>query len=213
MQMMRVTNRHLVCLFLKAQALTWLALGKHAKALSLLDHILGLLPENRHALASRAHVLVQLNRMDESVLNLQQLTGMAGSKTQMGTTWFNLAYVLQQKGRHEEACSAFENAVLHCPWLGQAWYGLGLSLIQQCKLHAARNAMKQTTILQPMAPHGWYQLAHVDLALGEPEKVMQVVEHLRRFEPKVARQLELDIQQYADASNRQENGLAHVNLC
>ena len=213
MQMMRVTNRRLVCLFLKAQALTWLALGKHVKALSLLDHILGFLPEDRHALASRAHVLVQLNRLDESVLNLQQLAGMAGSKAQKGTTWFNLAYVLQQKGHHEEACSAFENAVLHCPWLGQAWYGLGLSLIQQRKLNAARNAIKQTTILQPMAPHGWYQLAHVDLALEEPEKARQVLDHLRRFEPKVARQLELDIQQYADTSNSQQNGRSHVNLC
>lgn len=213
MQMMRVTYRHLVCLFLKAQALIWLVLGKHEKALSRFDHILGIFPKDRHALASRAHLLVQLNRLDESVLNLQQLAGIAGSKAQMGTTWFNLAYVLQQKGRHEEACPAFENAVLHCPWLGQAWYGLGLSLIQQRKLHAARNAIKQTTILQPMAPHGWYQLAHVDLALGEPEKALRVLDHLRRFEPKVARQLELDIQQYADASNRQQNGLVHVNMC
>lgn len=213
MQMMRLISEHFVCLFLKAQALTLLVLGKHVKALCRFDHILGLWPANRYALASRAHVLMQLNRLDESVLNLQQLTGIAGSKAQMGTTWFNLAYVLQQKGRHEEACPAFENAVLHCPWLGQAWYGLGLSLIQQRKLYAARNAIKQTTILQPMAPHGWYQLAHVELGLGEPEKARRVLDHLRRFEPKVAKQLELDIQQYADASNRQQNGRVHVNLC
>ena len=209
--MMRAISEHLVCLFLKSRALTLLAFGKHAKALSRFDHILKLWPTDRHALASRAHVLVQLNRLDESVLNLQQLTSIGSSKAQLGIAWFNLAYVLQQKGLHEKACPAFENAVLCCPALGQAWYGLGLSLIQQRKLQAARDAMKQTTILQPMAPHGWYQLAHVDLALGAPEEARRVLDHLGRFEPKVAKQLELDIEQYAYASNLQQNGLVHVN--
>ncbi len=199
---MRVRSQHLVYLLLKTQALALLALGQHAKALSRFERMLELLPADRYALASRAHVLVQLNRLDESVLNLQQLTGVAGSKVQLGAAWFNLAYVLQQKGRHDEACPAFENAVGHCPGMDQAWYGLGLVLIRQGRLHEARNALKQATTLQPMAPHGWYRLAHVDLALGAPEEALRVLEHLCQFEPKVGMQLKRDIERYVSLENR-----------
>jgi len=211
MQVMRVFPQHLVYFLLKTQALALLALGKHAKALSRFDRMLELCPADRHALASRAHVLVQLDRLDESIANLQQLTGIAGSKVQLGTAWFNLAYVLQQKGRHEEACPAFENAVEYCPGMDQAWYGLGLALIRLGRLHEARNALKQATSLQPMAPHGWYRLAHVDLALGAPEEALRVLDHLRKFEPKVGAQLEREIELYVLGSNRQNNGLTHDN--
>ena len=202
---MRAFRRYLLYLLLKTQALTLLALGKQAKALSRFDRMLELWPADRYALASRAYVLVQLNRLDESVLNLQQLTSVAGSKVQLGTAWFNLAYVFQQKGRHDEACPAFENAVEHCPGMDQAWYGLGLALIRQGRLHEARNALKQATSLQPMAPHGWYRLAHVDLALGAPEEALLVLDHLRRFEPKVGAQLERDIEQYSCLAKSSEN--------
>ncbi|MBG6074942.1 tetratricopeptide repeat protein [Polaromonas sp. CG_9.11] len=202
MQLRRVFSQYLVYLFLKTQALALLALSKHTKALSRFDRMLEFLPADRYALASRAHVLVQLNRLDESIKNLQQLTSIAGSKTQLGAAWFNLAYILQQKGRHDEACPAFENAVGHCPGMDQAWYGLGLVLIGQGKLHEARSALKQATTLQPMAPHGWYRLAHVELALGSPEDALRLLEHLRQFEPKVGAQLEQDIDQYVPWSNR-----------
>lgn len=212
MQVKPVLNQHLVYLFLKTQALVLLALGKHAKALSRFDRALELWPADCHALASRAYVLVYLNRLDESVLTLQQLTGTVASKVQKGTAWFNLAYVLQNKERHEEACPAFERAVEFCPNLDQAWYGLGLALIHQGRLHEARDALKQATSLQPMAPHGWYWLAHVDLALGAPEEAFQVLDHLRQFEPKVGAQLERDIEQYVSGSNRQKNESLHVNV-
>ena len=202
---------HLVCLFLKTQAVALLAFGKHAKALARFERILEFFPLDCHTLASRAHVLVQLSRLDESVLTLQQLTGMAGSAVQLGTAWFNLAYVLQQKGADDQACPAFENAVAHCPEMDQAWYGLGLALIRQGRLREARHALKQATNLQPMAPHGWYRLAHVDMALGAPDDALRVVDHLRQFEPKVGAQLERDIELYGRAANLEQNGLVHGN--
>ena len=208
---MRLLSQHLVCLLLKAQALALLACGKHTKALSRFDRMLALLPADRYALASRAHVLVQLNRLDESIVSLQQLTGIAGSKVQLGAAWFNLAYVLQQKGRHDEALFAFEHAVGHCPGMDQAWYGLALALIEQGRLREARDVLKKTTTLQPMAPHGWYRLGQVELALGAPEKALQVVDRLRQFEPKVAEQLKRDIGVCLPFLHRQQDGAAHGN--
>lgn len=206
---MRVFNQHLVCLLLKAQALALLACGKHAKALPRFDRMLVLVPADRYALASRAHVLVQLNRLDESIVNLQQLTRIAGSKEQLGAAWFNLGYVLKQKGRHGDAVCAFKHAVGYCPGMDQAWYGLALALIEQGRLHEARNMLIKTTTLQPMAPHGWYRLGQVELALGAPEKALQVVDRLRQFEPRVAAQLKRDIGVDVPFLNRQRDGTAY----
>jgi len=38
--------------------------------------------------------------------------------------------------------------------------------------------------------HGWYQLARVHVDRHEPEEARKIIQHLHRFEPKVAAQLE-----------------------
>lgn len=205
-------NQNFGYLLLKAQALVLLLLRKHPQALSRFDRMLALLPTDRYALASRAHALVQLGRLDESIVSLQQLTRLSGSPAQQGAVWFNLGYVLQQNGRHADACPAFENAVGHCPGMDQAWYGLALALIEQGKLREARRALKKTTTLQPMAPHGWYRLAQVDLALGAPEKALQVADHLHQFEPKVAAQLKRDIGLALSLPNCRQDQAANDNV-
>jgi hypothetical protein len=41
-----------------------------------------------------------------------------------------------------------------------------------------------------MSPFGWYQLARVHVDRQDPEEAVKVIRHLKRFEPKVAAQLE-----------------------
>jgi predicted Zn-dependent protease len=74
--------------------------------------------------------------------------------------------------------------------LDQAWYGLALVLIQARRFEEAAEALQKNTALQPLSPYGWYRLAQVWLALGQPGKARKVIAHLRRFEPRVAAQLE-----------------------
>ena len=206
MQMILSVKRRFLCLFLRAQAMVLLALGQRAGALSRFDRMLGLLPMDRYALASRAHVLVQLNRLDESIASLQQLACLTGPPAQQAAAWFNLGYVLQQAGRHEQARPAFENAIGQNPCMDRAWYGLALVLIHQRQFHEAKQALKKNTALQPMSPYGWYRLAEVNMALGEPEEVRKVIDHLRRFEPRVAAQLERDISLGDSAHLQASNG-------
>jgi tetratricopeptide (TPR) repeat protein len=204
-------NRRFLYLLLRMQALGLLALGQRAGALSRFDRMLMLLPMDRYALASRAHVLAQLKRLDDAIASLQQLTQLNGLQMQQAVAWFNLGYVLQQAGRHEQARPAFENAIEHHPGMDRAWYGLALVLMHQRQFHEAKQALKKTTALQPMSPYGWFRLAEVNLALGEPEKARKVMAHLRQFEPRVAAQLERQIglgdSVHLQASNR--HGPAH----
>lgn len=174
-------------IFLKAQALLLLAAGKRAAALPKFSQMLRLRPADPYALASRGHVEAQLDLMPEAIASLRQLTT---AWPQQAGGWFNLGYVLQQAGRHDEAGTAFERAVALDPRLDRAWYGLALVRIEQRRFEEAAEALQHNTALQPLGPYGWYRLAQVWLALGEQGKARKVIGHLRRFEPRVAAQLE-----------------------
>lgn len=191
--MTRLSRGRFRYFFLKVQAMVLLAFGHPAGALARFEQMVSGWPLDRYALASRAHVLVQLNRLEASIVSQQQLVDLPGSQAQLAVAWFNLGYLLQQAGRHDEARSSFEKATEFNPCMDRAWYGLALVLIHQQQFHEARQALKKNTALQPMSPHGWYRLAEVNLALGEPEKSRKVIDHLRQFEPRVAVQLEREI--------------------
>lgn len=172
---------------LKVRALVLLAFGKRSAALTSFDQMLQLRPADPYALASRGHVAAQLQFTEEAITSLQQLTAV---KPGQAAAWFNLGYVLQQAGRHDEARPAFERAVALDARLDAAWYGLALVHMQARRFEEAAEALQKNTALQPLSPYGWYRLAQVWLALGQPGKARKVIAHLRRFEPRVAAQLE-----------------------
>ena len=86
--------------------------------------------------------------------------------------------------------AAFRRALELNPKHDRALYGVALSLIATRRLEEAVAPLKQNTKLQPMSPYGWYQLARVQFELGRRDEAQKVLDHLQRFEPKVARQLE-----------------------
>jgi tetratricopeptide (TPR) repeat protein len=151
--------------------------------------MLSLRPADPYALASRGYLQAQMHRMHDAMDSLRQLTC---AWPQQASGWFNLAYVLQQAGRHDEAGPAFERALALDPRLDRAWYGLALVRIHQQRWQEAADALERNTALQPLGPYGWYQLAQVRLALGETGEARKVIAHLRRFEPRVAAQLECE---------------------
>jgi tetratricopeptide (TPR) repeat protein len=172
---------------LKAQALLLLAAGRRTAALPRFTQMLHLRPGDPYALASRGHLEAQLHHLEEAIASLREFTA---AWPQQAAGWFNLGYVLQQGGRHAEAGLAFERALRLDPRLDRAWYGLALVRIHQQRWGEAAEALERNTVLQPLGPHGWYRLTQVWLALGEAGKARKVIAHLRRFEPRVAAQLE-----------------------
>lgn len=176
--------------FLRTQALALPALGRLHAALACFEQLLRRQPLDRHALASRAHILAQLNRFPEAVLNLRVLVE---ALPQSANGWFNLGFALQQLGQQAEAVTAFRSALAIDPCLDRAWYGLALVLMDLRQFQAAKVALKNATSLQPMSPHGWFCLAQVREALGQHDEALKIIGHLRGFEPRVAAQLELTL--------------------
>jgi tetratricopeptide (TPR) repeat protein len=173
---------------LKLLAMGALVLGRRGAALDCLDRMLARWPADAYALASRAHVLAQQGRNEEALADARVLV-QAHPQRSAGD-WFNFAFLLDATARTDEAETAFRRALELDPKLDRAWYGLGLVLIRQQRFDDAVAALKRNTELQPMSPYGWYQLARVQLDRQRPEEARKIIRHLKKFEPKVAAQLE-----------------------
>ena len=89
--------------------------------------------------------------------------------------------------------------------MDRAWYGLALLLIRERRFDEAVVALKKNTELQPMSPFGWYQLARVHVDRQDPDEAVKVIRHLKRFEPKVAAQLERETGLSSAQSGAQTN--------
>ena len=126
-------------LVLKARAVLLLAAGKRTAALTIFERLLRLVPGDGCALASQAHVQMQLSQVDAAIASLQALTRIAGLAADEAVPWFNLGYALQQARRADDVRSALARN----PRLDRAWYGLALVLIEQRQFHGAVEALEK----------------------------------------------------------------------
>lgn len=171
----------------RLRAMVLLTFGLRDAAEDVFGDMLRRWPDDAYALASRAHLRAQSGRRSQAIADQQRLVEVHPGRS--AADWFNLAYLLDEAGRHDEAEPAFRRATEIDPQLDRAWYGLGLALIRQGHLDEAVAALKRNTELQPMSPYGWYQLARVQVDRAQPEEARKIIRHLKGFEPKVAEQL------------------------
>ena len=185
---MPLTSKPLAYWGLKARAIAELVVGRNAAAERSFDAMLAQWPADPYALSSRTMVRAQRGAREAAIADAQALV--AHHPVRSAADWFNLAYLLEDAGRYDEAIPAFRRAVELNPKLDRAWYGLGLTLIRLRRLDEAVEALERNTKLQPMSPYGWYQLARVHLDRQQPDETRKIIRHLQRFEPKVAAQLQ-----------------------
>ncbi|MDP3812713.1 MAG: tetratricopeptide repeat protein [Hydrogenophaga sp.] len=173
--------------FMQLQIRALVLFGQRLRALERVGDLLGSNAADSYALATRAHLLAELGDKTGAQQALQQLVA---AQPDQPAGWFNLGYLSEEMGHLEQAETAFRRATELDPQLDRAWYGLALSLIRQRRFDEAVTALRKNTELQPMSPYGWYQLARVHVDRQEPDEAAKIIRHLRKFEPKVAAQLE-----------------------
>jgi len=173
---------------MKCFAIGALVLGRRDAARDCFDRMLARWPTDAYALSSRAHVLAQQGRTEQALADARVLVRAHPQRS--AGDWFNLAFLLEATAQIDEAEKSFRRALELDPKLDRAWYGLGLVLIRQRRFDEAVAALKRNTELQPMSPYGWYQLARVQLDRQQPDEARKIIRHLKKFEPKVAAQLE-----------------------
>jgi tetratricopeptide (TPR) repeat protein len=102
---------------------------------------------------------------------------------------FNLGYTCDKSGALEDAVEAFQAATRLDPKLDRAWYGLGICHAKLGDHAAAAQALHEAAERQPMNPHAWYALGMAHHHLHQPDRVKEIVLHLHRFDPRMARHL------------------------
>ena len=156
-------------------------------ALEYYGRMLELDPGDPLALASIAFQTAQLGRKQRALAAFDRLLAV---RPEDAEAHFNRGFLLQELNDREGAMAAFRRAIALNPEHDRAHYGLALSLISARRLEEALVPLQKNTKLQPMSPYGWYQLDRVQHELGRTDETQQVLDHLAKFEPKIARQLE-----------------------
>jgi tetratricopeptide (TPR) repeat protein len=157
------------------------------RALAYYRRMLALDPDDALALGSIGFHCAQDGRNREALAMFDRVVAL---KPRDAEAHFDRGFLLQSLNDHDAAIAAFDRALAVNPDHDRAHYGKALSLISQRRLEEAVAPLKKNTKLQPMSPYGWYQLARVQHDLGRGEETQKILDHLARFEPKVARQLE-----------------------
>jgi len=104
-------------------------------------------------------------------------------------THFNLGFVLGEGNEPAEAVAAFAEAVRLNPNLDRAWYGMGLAHAKLGQHADAAKALEEAARLQPMNGEAWYQLGMAYHHADNGERLREVVEQLRGFDPRRSNQL------------------------
>lgn len=179
--------RHLSWIVMRAQVFALNLLGLHQQAVDRLRQMQAQRPDDFFVLTTLAHFLGQADQTRAEAITLLERALVQGPES--AALHFNLAYLLEQQRRMDEAEVSFRTAIAMDEKLDRAWYGLGLVLIQKGQADDALQALKRNTELQPMSPFGWYQLARLHVDRAEPDLAVAIIRHLQGFEPKVAEQL------------------------
>jgi Flp pilus assembly protein TadD len=170
------------------QAAAWLLLFRQRdRAMAVYRRMLAQDPRDALALASIGYHQAEAGEKRAALATFDRVVALEPRNAEYH---FNRGYLLQQLNDHDAAMSAFRTALDCNADHDRALYGLALSLIACRRLEEAVAPLKRNTKLQPMSPYGWYQLARVQWDLGRRDETQKIVDHLMRFEPKVARQLE-----------------------
>jgi tetratricopeptide (TPR) repeat protein len=146
-------------------------------------------PDFAKAASARASLLAAQQRFSEAAPLLHAVVHRSPSNA---AAWYNLGFVYDKLHDPAKAADAFRQAVELDPKLDRAWYGLGLALAGLEKHLEAAQALERAAQLEPMNGHIWYQLGMAWHAQHEADKVKGIVEHLDRFDRRMARQLVLD---------------------
>jgi tetratricopeptide (TPR) repeat protein len=163
-------------------------------ALEYYERMLAQDPRDVLALSTVGFQYAQLGRKREALATFDRLVAIAPGNAE---AQFNRGFLLQETGDHLAAMAAFRAALAANPDHDRAHYGLALSLIATGRPQEAIAPLVRNTELQPMSPYGWYQLARVHHELGHRGETQRILDHVAKFEPKIARQLERETGQKA----------------
>ena len=165
------------------------AFGRRESAIAAYADAVRSKPDFHRSLNRSAYLLASLERFAEAE---QQFRAVLRLDPRNAVAHFNLGFGLEKLGRHEQAVESFREATRLNPKIDRAWYGMGMCHAHLGQHAQAAKALEEAAMLQPMNPHAWYALGMAQHACRNPARVKEVILHLVRFDPRMARRLILE---------------------
>ena len=162
------------------------ALGRREGAIAAYADAANAKPEFDRPLNRIAYLLAGMERYGESEKYFRAVLKLDPGNA---VAHFNLGFVLEHLGRHQHAIESFREATRLGPKIDRAWYGMGLCHARLGQHAEAAKALEEAARLQPMNPHAWYALGMAYHASHNPKRVKEIILHLVRFDPRMARRL------------------------
>ncbi len=164
-------------------------LGDHERALTEYHEVFRRDPGFRKAANALAWRYASAERYTEAIRYFSEALKLEDKDAE---AHYNLGFVYAKNQQPREAIECFRSAVELRAVLDMAWYGMGLAHAVLGEHREAKEAFERAARLQPMAAPAWYQLGMACYHAHDPDRLHQVIHHLNRFDPKMARRLILE---------------------
>jgi tetratricopeptide (TPR) repeat protein len=165
--------------------------GDHAGALAAYHEAFRLDPAFRKAAVALGWRYAAAGRPAEAIRYFNEALRIDGADA---VIQYNLGFVYAQNRQPREAIEAFRAAVGLRPGLDPAWYGMGLAHATLGEHGEAMAAFEKAARLQPMSAPVWYQLGMASYHAHDADRLHQVIHHVNRFDPRMARRLIVETQ-------------------
>ena len=173
--------------YLRARLLEML--GKRERALAEYHAVFRIDPEFRWAANALAWRYSSTERYTEAIHYFGEALRLNAHDA---TAHYNLGFVHAKNREPRKAIESFQAAVALRSGFDMAWYGMGLAYAILGEHREAMEAFDRAARLQPMSAPVWYQLGMACHHAREPGRVHEIIHHVNRFDPRMARRLILD---------------------
>ena len=164
-------------------------MGKRESALSEYHAAFRLDPDFRWAANALAWRYASVERYPEAIQHFKEALRLRAGDAD---AHYNLAFVYAKNRQPREAIENFRAATGLKAGFDRAWYGMGLAHATLGEHREAMEAFGKAALLQPMGGPVWYQLGMACHHAREPERLREVIHHLNRFDPLMAKRLILE---------------------
>ena len=138
-------------------------LRRNEEALELIDKAIALSPDSWEFHCNRSLVLEALDRQDEAIKSLTELT----QKTTEAGLWLELSHCLEKANLLEDAVDVLSRLIENHPEEDRAWSRKGAILQKLGRLEDAEAACRKAADLAPSRPEVFNNLATVQRVLGK----------------------------------------------
>ena len=162
---------HEIC---EAYTAGYVRLHRYGDAIKVLDAWLADYPESSYAHLLRGRVLRHLDRVREAEADLRRAVTLSPN---LVDAQFELAQVLRESKRPDEAIQHYDKCLSDMQLANQARIGRGISLKMIGQINAAREQLQQVIADNPELVDASYELGLLELEAGN---ATSAVEHLQR---------------------------------